>query len=37
MTAVFVTMFVALFGFLGCGVGIGISLASTAMVVLAVL
>jgi len=36
MTAVFVTMFVALFGFLGCGVGIGISLASTAMVVLAV-
>ena len=36
MTAIFVTMFVALFGFLGCGVGIGISLASTAMVVLAV-
>lgn len=36
MTAIFVTMFVALFGFLGSGVGIGISLASTAMVVLAV-
>ena len=29
-------MFVALFGFLGCGVGIGISLAATAMVVLGV-
>ena len=36
MTAIFVTMFVALFGFLGCGVGIGISLAATAMVVLGV-
>lgn len=36
MTAIFITMFVALFGFLGCGVGIGISLAATAMVVLAV-
>lgn len=36
MTAIFVTMFIALFGFLGCGVGIGISLASTAMVLLAV-
>ena len=35
MTAVFITMFVALFGFLGCGVGIGIALAATAMVVLA--
>ena len=29
-------MFVALFGFLGCGVGIGISLAATAMVVLGI-
>lgn len=36
MTAVFITLFVALFGFLGCGVGIGIALAATAMVVLAV-
>lgn len=36
MTPIFITMFVALFGFLGCGVGIGISLASTAMVLLAV-
>lgn len=36
MTAIFVTMFFALFGFLGCGVGIGISLAATAMAVLAV-
>ncbi|MBS1155273.1 MAG: dicarboxylate transporter, DctM subunit [Proteobacteria bacterium] len=36
MTAVFITMFVALFGFLGCGVGIGIALAATAMVVLGI-
>ena len=36
MTAIFVTVFIALFGFLGCGVGIGISLAPTAMVLLAV-
>ena len=36
MTAIFITMFVALFGFLGCGVGIGISLAATAMVLLGV-
>lgn len=36
MTAIFITMFVALFGFLGCGVGIGISLAATAMVVLGI-
>lgn len=36
MSAIFITMFVALFGFLGCGVGIGISLAATAMVLLAI-
>jgi tripartite ATP-independent transporter DctM subunit len=36
MTAIFITMFVALFGFLGCGVGIGISLAATAMVLLGI-
>ena len=36
MAPIFITMFIALFGFLGCGVGIGISLASTAMVLLAV-
>jgi tripartite ATP-independent transporter DctM subunit len=34
MTPIFITMFVALFGLLGCGVGIGISLASTAMILL---
>ena len=36
MSAIFITMFVALFGFLGCGVGIGISLAATAMVLLGI-
>ena len=36
MTYVFITMFVALFGLLGGGVGIGISLASTAMILIGV-